>query len=178
MKEFSERCHLAAQSIQRYMNAEDPAPDEDTLVTLIETNDQLSMALSKYQRALLNARKAESQSQNPGSDSNSNTRGTAGTSDSESRPLPPLPQESSPQQPARTKKPPLFPSLSPAASTTSASQAAPANTVPPPSATLFSTPRYEYNPNDFRVDNPFADHNVSPIDEQPPTNANGNSKLG
>lgn len=168
MKEFSERCHLAAQSIQRYMNAENPAPDEDTLVTLIETNDQLSMALSKYQRALLNARKAESQT--PGSDTNSNTRETAGTGNS-----PYLQQQQSPQQPARLKKPPLFPSPSPTASVQS-SQVVPANTAPPPSGSLFSTSRYEYNPNDFRVDNPFADHNVSPI-ERSSTNPNGNSKL-
>lgn len=39
------------------MQAEEPAPDNDTMATLIETNDLLSAALSKYQRASLNARK-------------------------------------------------------------------------------------------------------------------------
>jgi hypothetical protein len=34
-----------------------PAPDEDTLLTLIETNDHLSIAMSKHQRALLQARR-------------------------------------------------------------------------------------------------------------------------
>ncbi|KAI9791402.1 MAG: hypothetical protein M1816_003970 [Peltula sp. TS41687] len=57
MKEFSERCQSASRSLQGYINATDPAPDDDTLLTLIETNDQLSMAISKYQRAVLQARK-------------------------------------------------------------------------------------------------------------------------
>ncbi|MCJ1248262.1 hypothetical protein MMC30_005479 [Trapelia coarctata] len=58
LKEFSERCQSASRSIQGYINSDNPAPDEDTLLTLIETNDQLSAAMSKYQRALLQARKA------------------------------------------------------------------------------------------------------------------------
>lgn len=40
------------------MIAENPSPDIDTMETLIETNDQLSKALSQHQRAVLNARKA------------------------------------------------------------------------------------------------------------------------
>lgn len=39
------------------MNAENPTPDNDTMLTLIETNDQLSVAISKHQRAVLQARK-------------------------------------------------------------------------------------------------------------------------
>lgn len=58
MKEFSERCQSASRSLQGYINADDPAPDDDTLLTLIETNDQLTLAISKYQRAVLQARKA------------------------------------------------------------------------------------------------------------------------
>ncbi|KAI9768662.1 MAG: hypothetical protein M1835_006830 [Candelina submexicana] len=58
IKEFAERCQSASRSIQGYINAENPAPDDDTLLTLIETNEQLSLAMSKHQRALLNARKA------------------------------------------------------------------------------------------------------------------------
>ncbi|KAI9849100.1 MAG: hypothetical protein M1837_005330 [Sclerophora amabilis] len=56
--EFAERCQSASRSTQGYMNAQNPAPDEDTLLTLIETNDQLALAMSKHQRALLQARKA------------------------------------------------------------------------------------------------------------------------
>lgn len=58
VKEFAERARSAHKSIQTYMNCENPAPDEDTMLTLIETNDQLNVAMSKHQRALLQARKA------------------------------------------------------------------------------------------------------------------------
>lgn len=57
VREFSDRCRSASRSIQSYMAAENPAPDNDTMLTLIETNDQLSLALSKHQRAVLHARK-------------------------------------------------------------------------------------------------------------------------
>jgi len=40
------------------MSCDDPSPDEDTMLTLIETNDQLNIAMSKHQRALLQARKS------------------------------------------------------------------------------------------------------------------------
>ena len=40
------------------MNAQNPAPDPDTMLTLIETNDQLNIAMSKHQRSVLSARKA------------------------------------------------------------------------------------------------------------------------
>lgn len=57
IKEFVDRCQSASRSLQRYINSEDPPPDEDTLLTLIETNDQISTALSRYQRAMLQARR-------------------------------------------------------------------------------------------------------------------------
>lgn len=40
------------------MNAENPTPDNDTMLTLIETNEQLSVAISTHQRSILQARKA------------------------------------------------------------------------------------------------------------------------
>ena len=58
IKEFVDRCQSASRSIQGYIHSENPAPDEDTLMTLIETSDQLSLALSRHQRAMLQARKA------------------------------------------------------------------------------------------------------------------------
>jgi GAT domain len=58
VKEFAERARAAHKSIQKYMNCENPSPDEDTMLTLIETNDQLNVAMSKHQRSLLQARKA------------------------------------------------------------------------------------------------------------------------
>ena len=58
VKEFAERSRAAQKSIGNYMNCESPRPDEDTMLTLIETNDQLNIAMSKHQRAVLTARKA------------------------------------------------------------------------------------------------------------------------
>lgn len=58
VKEFSERCQTAQKSMQSYCNCNNPPPDDDTLQTLIETNEQLSLAGSRYQRALLAARRA------------------------------------------------------------------------------------------------------------------------
>lgn len=57
IKEFVERCQSASRSVQGYIHADNPPPDEDTLLTLIETNDQLSTAISRHQRALLQARR-------------------------------------------------------------------------------------------------------------------------
>ena len=58
IKEFADRAKSAQRSIQGYMNSENPRPDEDTMLTLIETSDQLNIAMSKHQRALLQARKS------------------------------------------------------------------------------------------------------------------------
>lgn len=57
IKEFAERCQSASRSIQGYIHSEDPPPDDDTLLTLIQTNDQLSQATSRHQHALLQARR-------------------------------------------------------------------------------------------------------------------------
>lgn len=55
--EFANRCQRASNSLQLYMQSTDPVPDDDTMFTLIETNDKISLAISKYQRAALSARK-------------------------------------------------------------------------------------------------------------------------
>lgn len=68
IKEFVERCQSASRSIQGYIHSDNPPPDEDTLLTLIETNDQLAAAMSRHQRAMLQARKATGIS--PGSSPN------------------------------------------------------------------------------------------------------------
>lgn len=57
IKEFADRCNAASQSIQGYMTVTDPAPDNDTMESLIDTNEQLQTALNQHQRAALNARK-------------------------------------------------------------------------------------------------------------------------
>ncbi|KAM5444930.1 hypothetical protein MferCBS31731_000386 [Microsporum ferrugineum] len=58
LMEFATRCQSASRSVQGYINSSNPAPDEDTMLTLIETNDKISVALSRYNRAALEARKA------------------------------------------------------------------------------------------------------------------------
>ena len=63
--EFVERCQSATRSMQDYIHSDSPAPDEDTLLTLIETNDHLATAISKHQRALLQARRARGTSPLP-----------------------------------------------------------------------------------------------------------------
>lgn len=57
IKEFVDRCKQAHKSMERYMASENPAPDENTMLTMIETNEQLNIAMTKHQRAMLNARK-------------------------------------------------------------------------------------------------------------------------
>ncbi|KAF4635898.1 hypothetical protein G7Y89_g2192 [Cudoniella acicularis] len=57
VREFADRCQSASRSIQAYMIAENPSPDNDTMETLIETNEQLAKAMSQHQRAVLSARK-------------------------------------------------------------------------------------------------------------------------
>lgn len=57
IKEFADRCHAASTSIQGYMSVTDPTPDNDTMESLIDTNEQLQQALNQHQRAALNARK-------------------------------------------------------------------------------------------------------------------------
>lgn len=65
VKEFGERCTSAQRSIQGYIACDNPAPDDDTMLTLIETNEQLSLAASKHQRAVLQARRAMGASPTP-----------------------------------------------------------------------------------------------------------------
>lgn len=57
IKEFADRCLSASRSIQGYMVATDPAPDNETMESLIDTNEQLQTALNQHQRSVLSARK-------------------------------------------------------------------------------------------------------------------------
>ncbi|KAF7954725.1 hypothetical protein EAE96_005843 [Botrytis aclada] len=57
IREFADRCQSASRSVQAYMVSENPAPDNNTMETLIETNEQLSKAMNQHQRAVLHARK-------------------------------------------------------------------------------------------------------------------------
>jgi hypothetical protein len=59
IREFADRCVSASRSIQGYMSSQNPVPDNDTMESLIDTNEQLQTALNQHQRAMLNARKLE-----------------------------------------------------------------------------------------------------------------------
>ncbi|KAG9187283.1 hypothetical protein G6011_05154 [Alternaria panax] len=65
VKEFADRCTAAQRSIHGYIACDNPAPDDDTMLTLIETNEQLSLAASKHQRAVLQARRFMGASPSP-----------------------------------------------------------------------------------------------------------------
>ncbi|KAF2085484.1 GAT-like domain-containing protein [Saccharata proteae CBS 121410] len=93
IKEFAERCQQAQRSMQNYINAENPSPDDDTMLTLIETNEQLSLALSKHQRAMLAARRTISSNSVPNA---------SGTGSGTQSPAPMMTSNGAPQLPATT----------------------------------------------------------------------------
>jgi len=109
------------------MIAENPAPDNDTMETLIETNEELSKAQSQHQRGILNARKLLGVSTPTGSSP------PARTDSGFAAPPGPPPNLSNPVPPARkaTKSQPP---------------------IPPPGETL---PNVSDDDDDGR--NPFAD---------------------
>ncbi|KAK9656635.1 hypothetical protein HCH54_001304 [Aspergillus fumigatus] len=154
IKEFCTRCQTASRAIQNYIHSTNPAPDENTLQTLIETNDELSVALSKYQHAFLSARKAAG---NSGSQSPTPSNGAADTGTN--RPLPVAPV---PQRQGQSASPSVFSPPSPPPRQQQQQQST--ATVAPLSATSSAaapvgnnTARYEYRSEDFQVPNPFAD---------------------
>ncbi|KAF2485741.1 hypothetical protein BDY17DRAFT_110877 [Neohortaea acidophila] len=75
VREFSDRCVNAQRSMQGYISADNPPPEDEVMLTLIETNEQLSLATSRYQRSLLNARKAMGVSPSPNADAVQNNPG-------------------------------------------------------------------------------------------------------
>ncbi|RMJ24330.1 hypothetical protein PHISP_04804 [Aspergillus sp. HF37] len=134
MKEFCDRCRSASRSVQSYIHSTNPAPDEDTLTTLIEVNDELSVALSRHQHALLKARKALGRNGTPSPVSSS---AAASASGAVRPPPPPVPRRD-------TQSPPAVGAPAPA---TTASEGIPSS----------GTGRYEYRSEDYQVRNPFAD---------------------
>ncbi|KAK3949253.1 hypothetical protein QBC32DRAFT_40854 [Pseudoneurospora amorphoporcata] len=85
IKEFADRCTSASRSIQGYMSATDPAPDNDTMESLIDTNEQLQQSLNHHQRAVLNAKKQLGLG-SPGSESVSRPGSVAPGVNEQSRP--------------------------------------------------------------------------------------------
>ncbi|KAL4895758.1 hypothetical protein BDV59DRAFT_143900 [Aspergillus ambiguus] len=154
IKEFSDRCRSAARAMQTYIHSTNPPPDEDTLLTLIEANDRLSVAQSKHQHAILHARKALGQS---GSQSPASSKDNASASGG----LPPVPAPPLPHRDSGT--PPTMSSMSPVSpeSTSAPMPTLVSSPISPPAPTTTNSSaagRYEYRSEDFQVQNPFADN--------------------
>lgn len=103
VKEFADRCQSASRSMQMYMLAEDPAPDNDTMEAIIDTNEQLQSSLNQHQRAVLSARKKLGL--NVQSEHNSPTVMSPAIG-SEEPPVPPPNTRPSYQQPPQQQQPP------------------------------------------------------------------------
>ncbi|RDW90027.1 uncharacterized protein DSM5745_01802 [Aspergillus mulundensis] len=161
IQEFSARSRRAQRAISNYVHATNPPPDEDTLLTLIETNDELSVALSKHQRAMLQARKALGQQTPPAEPTTAEQSPEPSeqptTSATASRPVPP------PPVPLRTQieTPPLVEPVSPVSPERGPQRNATTKTEQSDTSMASGTGtggRYEYRSEDYQVQNPFADN--------------------
>jgi hypothetical protein len=152
VKEFAERCTAAQRSIHGYIACDNPAPDDDTMLTLIETNEQLSLAASKHQRAVLQARRLMGAS-----------------------PSPPAPNGNVPPAgvPPQSYTPPQnqAPTLPPANSTTTQPMVSPSGSYRNDEALQAKPSAHE--------ENPFADHYTSSYTPPPaPPNPRATSDYG
>lgn len=124
-------------------------------MTLIEANDEISVTLSKHQRAVLNARKTlgSASSQSPVES------GEVAASGANTRPVPapPLPQRNVPVAPELSSPVPA-PVPAPAFAPVPAPVPAPAPAPAPTANTSTGPGRFEYRSEDFQVQNPFADN--------------------
>lgn len=159
VKEFLDRCQTCARIIQGFIQANNPAPDEDTLLTLIETNDEISVAISRQQRAMLKARKIRGSSSPSSSNVNSPspTAGSGANVPAAPAPAPaPSAVDSAPSVVSDMSAP--LPPPPPQHTRPDHAVAELPNTVMTggrlPSTT---NSRYEYNAEEFQVRNPFAD---------------------
>lgn len=151
------RCQSASSSMQAYINADNPAPDEDTLLTLIETNDQLSVALSKYQRGILNARIAQGANAAAAAAAVNNGDNASATPTATTTAPSPSPSPASVSSGAARPVPPPPPPPRNTNADLATSPVSPISTTPASNGTS----RYQYNSDDFQVQNPFADNNAT-----------------
>ncbi|KAL6707514.1 hypothetical protein ACN47E_004084 [Coniothyrium glycines] len=161
VKEFAERCTAAQRSIHGYIACDSPAPDDDTMLTLIETNEQLSLAASKHQRAVLQARRLMGASPSPPIHNGQNLPASVPPQDYAPPPGPPQ-SYGQPGLPPRSEPP----SLDPISTATTEPMQFP---VPPSSTNKSDDPPLPpslqagsnlQRPSE-REENPFADHHTS-----------------
>ncbi|KAH8728031.1 hypothetical protein GQ44DRAFT_579825, partial [Phaeosphaeriaceae sp. PMI808] len=184
VKEFAERCTSAQRSIHGYIACDNPAPDDDTMLTLIETNEQLSLAASKHQRAILQARRLNAPSP-PISQVNSNTTPPILPPRTDAPRLPPIGLSST--EPSYVPPPPSSHAPPPSSSYSPPPQPPPnSNYAPPPNPAGYKNDELQLPPSlqaggtrqkpgsAAQEDDPFADHHTSTY--TPPTGAVNNSK--
>ncbi|CAI7608331.1 unnamed protein product [Penicillium glandicola] len=169
IKEFVDRCTAGSRAIQGFIHSTNPAPDENTLLTLIETNDEISVALSQQQRAMLKARKIRGSSSPSSSNVNSPSPTSqvvaSGATDSSPPVAPARTSTWSPESPA-----PVAAQLPSPVMTGSRAPASTSPPGPPP------TGRYEYNSEDFQVRNPFGDDYATNDSDQERNRVHGDSQ--
>jgi hypothetical protein len=147
IKEFVDRCRTSSRLLQSYIHATNPSPDEDTLLTLIEANDEMSVAMSQQQRAMLKARKARGVASPTTSNVNTPSPTTSENVASPSpRPASMEPGYRVSRSPEQQSAPLVeLPSVMPDTAMSGGRPNAP------------RTNTTEYNSADFEVQNPFAD---------------------
>ncbi|KAH9870030.1 hypothetical protein J1614_006952 [Plenodomus biglobosus] len=159
VKEFAERCTTAQRSVHGYIACDDPAPDDDTMLTLIETNEQLSLAASKHQRAILQARRLMGASPSPPVHGGNEYTGMGSTDGLTPPPQPPRPTQPSSFSPPQdtSAQPPISAASSQPAQAITNDFAYNNNTSLPPS--LQAAPSQQRS--GATEENPFADPNTS-----------------
>jgi hypothetical protein len=160
VKEFAERCTAAQRSIHGYIACDNPAPDDDTMLTLIETNEQLSLAASKHQRAVLQARRLIGASPSPPVQNGNNM--AAGVPQVYGQPTPPphaYGQTDLPPHNDAPSMPPISVGTTQPSHTSSSYATAPMNDGLPLPPSLQAAPNRQRN--SVQEEDPFADHYTS-----------------
>ncbi|CAG8893617.1 unnamed protein product [Penicillium egyptiacum] len=170
IKEFVDRCGTASRIIQGYIQSTNPPADEDTLLTLIETNDEISVALSQQQRAMLKARKIRGSSSPTSSNLNSPSPTSPAVASGAINFSPPPAAPAGTSTQSRESPAPVTAQLPSPAMT----GGRPLGSHPVSGST--TTSRYEYNSEDFQVRNPFADDYATNDSDQERNRAHGNSQ--
>ena len=170
IKEFVDRCRTSSRVIQTFIHSTHPAPDQETLLTLIETNDEISAAISSQQRAMHKARKSRGSS--TPSSSNVNSPSPPSTSDRVASGARTGPTRATQGPGSPDPSAPLI-ELPSVRMSNIPSHPAPAAAPAP----RVDSGRYEYNAAAFEVQNPFADdYATTDADRYRQNNTNTNTE--
>ncbi|CAG8167607.1 unnamed protein product [Penicillium nalgiovense] len=170
IKEFVDRCRTGSRIVQGYIHSTNPAPDEDTLLTLIETNDEISVAVSQQQRAMLRARKIRGSSSPTSSNLNSPSPTSQAVASGATSFFPPSTAPAGASTQSHESPAPVAAQLP----STAMTGGRPLGSHPVSGSA--TTGRYEYNSEDFQVRNPFADDYATNDSDQERNRLQGNSQ--